>query len=267
MNLSSETDSLLKLNRCLIDGKAAAYLAGGNGPRLLFIHGWAASPYFYRLALEAVAESGYRVIAPFLPGSGPSESFGRSWPASSEVSKWMGNIVEMEGGSGLLTVVGHSLGGGIAAHFAHDYPLGIERLFLLSSVGGHHGENGESMEMRSIADWSLSLPLDLANSALPYRHLVAMVGSGIRQFIRNPIGMWRLSRLARNYQVANELSRLGNSKMKIYVVGALDDRVITADSVIRIANYASVEPIWVEGTHSWLSTNPQSLADLLSGCH
>lgn len=266
MILSSETESSLELKRCVINGKVAAYLSGGTGPRLFFIHGWAASPYFYRLALEAAATSGYSVIAPFLPGSGPSESFGRTWPSSQEVSKWLETLVEMAGGSGSLTVVGHSLGGGIAAHYAHDLPLGIERLFLLSSVGGHHGENGELIEMRSIANWSLSLPLDLANSALPYRHLIAMVGSGLVQFMRNPVGLWRLSGLARNYQVAKELSDLSGTKVNIYVVGALDDRVIKRDSVTRIANYASVEPIWVEGTHSWISANPQTFVDLLANC-
>ena len=47
------------------------YLAMGKGPLALCVHGFPDSPYTYRYLLPALAEAGFRVVAPFSRGFAP----------------------------------------------------------------------------------------------------------------------------------------------------------------------------------------------------
>lgn len=209
------------------------------------------------------ARSGNTVLAPFLPGFGPSESLG-TWPASLGMSEWIEAFLHAAGVGAPSVVAGHSLGGGIAASYAAQFPGRTERLFLLSSVGGHVGVANGMSTSRSVIDWTLSLPMDLFASRIACGSMISMVGAGLVQLCKDPIGLWRLSRIARNYQLLDEMKRIIGAGTKVFVVGALGDKIITRDAVMRLANYASVEPIWVSGTHSWISTDPHKFVEVLT---
>src|SRR6516165_5839555 len=49
------------------------YLTEGDGPLALCLHGFPDSPYTYRYLLPALAEAGYRAVAPFIRGFAPTE--------------------------------------------------------------------------------------------------------------------------------------------------------------------------------------------------
>src|SRR5437764_14591273 len=49
------------------------YVEVGEGPLALCLHGWPDSPYSYRYLLPALAEAGYRAVAPFNRGFAPTE--------------------------------------------------------------------------------------------------------------------------------------------------------------------------------------------------
>jgi pimeloyl-ACP methyl ester carboxylesterase len=49
------------------------YLEAGKGPLALCYHGFPDSPYTYRHLLPALAEAGYRAVAPFIRGFAPTE--------------------------------------------------------------------------------------------------------------------------------------------------------------------------------------------------
>lgn len=266
MSYSVQGGAKLELKSCVVDGRKASYLHGGQGKMLFFLHGWATNPGVYGSALAGAASLGYEVVAPYLPGNGPSDPISAkgSMPSLDVLTGWFKKLVDAVGNSEQIVLAGHSLGGGLAASFADRYPEGIERLYLLSSVGGHANSKGELIELRSSLEWSLSIPIDLVNSAIAPKHLVSMVGVGLSQFIRDPKGLWELSKLARNYQICAELDRLAKRSVKITVVGAKSDRVISRYSVARIAKCAQVEPIWVQGTHSWISTHPDQFVQLLT---
>lgn len=251
---------------CEVNGKKVGYLIGGSGPGVLFVHGWAANPGMYFQALLGVAQLGFRVIAPYLPGSGASEFlYGKgSTPSQEQIAQWLNELLVGINFPPLRIVAGHSLGGGLATTYAFLYRENIEHLLLLSSVGGHANSDGELIELRSSIEWSLSIPIDLAVTEISPKHVISMVGGGLAQFVRDPVGLWRLSKLARNYQLCNELNGISKTGIKISVVGARSDRVISRSSVVRLAKCAGVEPIWVSGTHSWISSHPDQLVDLIS---
>ena len=49
------------------------YLTQGEGPLALCVHGFPDSPYSYRYLLPALAEAGYRAVAPFNRGFAPTD--------------------------------------------------------------------------------------------------------------------------------------------------------------------------------------------------
>jgi pimeloyl-ACP methyl ester carboxylesterase len=49
------------------------YLTQGDGPLALCVHGFPDSPFSYRYLLPALADAGYRAVAPFNRGFAPTE--------------------------------------------------------------------------------------------------------------------------------------------------------------------------------------------------
>ena len=109
------------------------YRSAGDGPVILLVHGLLDSSRTWR-KLAPVLALGHTVIAPDLLGHGESDG-----PTAVDYS--LGGHAGMlrdlldELGHERVTVVGHSLGGGIAMTFAYHYPERVERLALISSGG------------------------------------------------------------------------------------------------------------------------------------
>ncbi len=116
----------------LLHGREIAYRRAGSGPPILLVHGitndsqsWA--PVIGRLAAE------HDVIAPDLPGHGSSarQRGDHSLGAHACVLRDLAQAVGVE----RVTLVGHSLGGGIAMQFAYQFPEMVDRLVLVGSGG------------------------------------------------------------------------------------------------------------------------------------
>src|SRR3954471_4234643 len=57
-----------------VDESRVEVLTLGEGEPLLFLHGWGLSPRAYLPALRYLADRGYRITAPSLPGFGRSDA-------------------------------------------------------------------------------------------------------------------------------------------------------------------------------------------------
>ncbi len=114
------------------------YAEGGNpnGPVLLCIHGNYGS-YFGMSAFLEESPKNYRVVIPDLRGFGRS-SYNHPYSTLKEMSD---DLIELCHVIGITkaTVLGHSLGGGVAMQFAIDAPNITERLILVAptSVYGY----------------------------------------------------------------------------------------------------------------------------------
>ena len=118
--------------RLLLAGHQTAVLEGGDGPPVVLLHGpgeFAAS--WMRVIPELVRA--HRVITPDLPGHGASGLAGEPLDAA-RVIAWLGELVERTCPSP-PTLVGHLLGGAIAARFAIDHPDRLSRLVLVDTYG------------------------------------------------------------------------------------------------------------------------------------
>ena len=115
-----------------LHGRSVGYLGGGEGPVLLLIHGMAGSSENWRDVIEPLAHR-HTVIAPDLPGHGISAGGPGDYSLGSLAAGLRDLLLSL--GHERATLVGHSLGGGIAMQFAYQFPEMVERLILVSSGG------------------------------------------------------------------------------------------------------------------------------------
>jgi len=115
-----------------LHGRETGYLGGGAGPVLLLIHGMAGTCENWRDVVEPLARR-HTVIAPDLPGHGVSAGGPGDYSLGSLASGLRDLLLAL--GHERATLVGHSLGGGIAMQFAYQFPEMVERLALVSSGG------------------------------------------------------------------------------------------------------------------------------------
>ncbi|GAA4263829.1 alpha/beta fold hydrolase [Dactylosporangium darangshiense] len=115
-----------------ISGGTLAYTTAGVGAPVLLIHGLGGSQGTWDQVVDALA-TGYRVIAPDLPGHGQSDAAAGDYSLGAYASALRDLLVAL--GHRSATIVGHSLGGGIAMQFAYQFPDRADRLVLISSGG------------------------------------------------------------------------------------------------------------------------------------
>jgi pimeloyl-ACP methyl ester carboxylesterase len=121
---------------CVLHGRQVAYVQEGNGPVLLLIHGIAGTLDNWEPVIEPLARN-HTVLAPDLPGHGGSEPGAGDYSLGALAAGLRDLLVAL--GHDRATLVGHSLGGGIAMQFAYQFPEVAERLVLVCS-GGLGGE-------------------------------------------------------------------------------------------------------------------------------
>lgn len=115
-----------------VHGRSISYAEAGEGPVLLLIHGIAGYCENWRDVIEPLARHN-TVIAPDLPGHGASQAGSGDYSIGALASGLRDLLLTL--GHERATVVGHSLGGGIAMQLAYQYPEMVERLVLVSSGG------------------------------------------------------------------------------------------------------------------------------------
>ena len=119
-----------------LHGHRVIYRTAGSGPPVVLIHGMLnSSRHWERVAVQLADR--YTVIAPDLIGHGDSATPRGDYSLGAHASVIRDLLVAI--GVERATIVGHSLGGGIAMVFFWQFPQRTERLALISSGGlGHH---------------------------------------------------------------------------------------------------------------------------------
>ena len=115
-----------------IHGRKLAYRSAGRGPAILLIHGMAGSSETWEPAIEALSAHA-TVIAPDMPGHGGSDKPRGDYSLGALANSLRDLLVML--GHDHVTIVGHSLGGGVALQFAYQFPDRCERLVLVSAGG------------------------------------------------------------------------------------------------------------------------------------
>ena len=111
------------------------YRIAGDGPPVVLIHGMVNSSKHWEEVALRLADR-YTVVAPDLLGHGDSAAVRGDYSLGAHASSIRDLLTTI--GIERATVVGHSLGGGIAMQFFYQFPQRVERLALISSGGLGH---------------------------------------------------------------------------------------------------------------------------------
>jgi len=123
----------LQLRHARIHGHDVRYRMAGEGPVILLIHGMAGSSRTWRAVMKNLARD-HTVIAPDLLGHGESAKPMGDYSLGAYASGLRDLLVGALGVES-ATLVGQSLGGGVAMQLAYQHPEICERLVLVASGG------------------------------------------------------------------------------------------------------------------------------------
>jgi pimeloyl-ACP methyl ester carboxylesterase len=145
-----------------LHGHRVGFRIAGQGPLIVLIHGITSTSGVWVEAMARLAER-YTVVAPDLLGHGRSAKPRGDYSLGAYASgaRDLLGVLGFERG----TVVGHSLGGGIALQFAYQYPEYTERLVLVSS-GGLGKEVHPLLRAAALPGAELVLPLIMRDWAI-----------------------------------------------------------------------------------------------------
>ena len=115
-----------------LHGHRAVYRVAGSGPTVVLIHGMINSSRHWQAVAERLACS-HRVVAPDLIGHGDSATPRGDYSLGAHAASIRDLLTTI--GVERATIVGHSLGGGVAMQFFYQFPQRTERLVLISSGG------------------------------------------------------------------------------------------------------------------------------------
>jgi len=120
------------VQKVTIHGHERAYVKAGTGPALLLLHGLGCDHTTWAPVIEKLARK-YTVIAPDLLGHGQSAKPRADYSVGGYANGMRDLLTVLN--IDKVTVVGHSLGGGVAMQFAYQFPERTERMVLVAPGG------------------------------------------------------------------------------------------------------------------------------------
>lgn len=115
-----------------LHGHALSYLDSGSGSALLLVHGLLGSHRNWAHLIDRLDDA-HRVIVPDLFGHGGSAKPVGDYSLGAHAATLRDLLDRLE--VDRVTLVGHSLGGGISLEFCYLFPERVERLVLVGSGG------------------------------------------------------------------------------------------------------------------------------------
>ncbi|MBI2698933.1 hypothetical protein A9W98_27100 [Mycobacterium gordonae] len=115
-----------------IHGHRRAFRIAGSGPVVVLLHGVGDSSTTWEPVHAKLAQR-FTVIAPDMLGHGESDKPRADYSLAAFANGLRDLLTALE--IDRVTLVGHSLGGGLAAQFAYQYPQFVERVVLVSAGG------------------------------------------------------------------------------------------------------------------------------------
>ncbi len=265
--MAARPDAGLRWHRTTIAGRTVAYGDAGEGPAVVFLHGWGLTARSYAQAFPLIAATGSRVIAPALPG------FGRSEPLDGEytfprLAAWVLELLDEIDLREPVTLIGHSFGGAVATATAWEAPDRIKALVLVNSVGGSvwkESRKGErSLADRPLWDWGLRMPGEFRRR--DYRKVLPVVVRDlVGNALANPGAMRRAADLARTADLRTELTTLAEQGLPVSILWGSEDQVVPEATFLAMCDAAGAPgDIIQQAGHSWLIADPEGFGELVT---
>lgn len=252
-----------------VAGRRAVYAEAGSGPPLVFLHGWGLAPTVYRRPLARLAAGGVRVLAPALPGFGGSHPLAGGPRSIGHLADWVAELLDTVAVTEPVQLVGHSMGGGVAAVLAARRPDLVRSLVLVNAVGAptwcEAGGAPRRLADRPLWDWALHLSGDLR----PARHnrgaARTILQGAVGNLARRPASFWMAAGVARRADCARELLDLAQRDLPVAVLWATGDGVIPRAAFEETCTLlGDPRAVVVDGGHSWLVADPDAFAKVMA---
>ena len=104
-----------------------------DGPAVVLIHGFGVSGYSWRYTIPALAKAGYHVVAIDWKGFGLSSKTFESDYSHAAQADFVANVMDALNIRS-ASLVGHSMGSNVLAHFALKYPERVEKLVIIDGI-------------------------------------------------------------------------------------------------------------------------------------
>lgn len=130
-------------------------------PAVILLHGWPDSPHTWDAIAPALADAGFRVIAPFLRGFGPNRFHKSEAFRSGQLSALAHDVLQLADHLALDTfsVIGHDWGARCAYILAALYPARIHKIVTMS-VGYEPGATLNLQQTQNYwYQWLMATPL------------------------------------------------------------------------------------------------------------
>lgn len=186
----------------------------GDGPLVVLLHGFPQFWWSMRHQLEALAEAGYRAVAPDLRGYGGSDKPPRGYDALTLASDIAGMIRAL--GSRDAVVIGHDWGGLGAWSTAVLHPGAVRALAVLAAPHPVRFRNALLTEPRGQLQASRHL-LGFQRPWLPERQLVADDGEQVARMLHAwSAPGWPDADTERRYRAQIQVAHVAHSALEYY---------------------------------------------------
>lgn len=225
------------MERVFTHGHHLSYRESGAGEgrqTILLIHGMAGSSRTWRAMIPRL-EKRYHVIAPDLPGHGESSLNFDDYSLGAMASALRDLLVAKD--VSRCTVIGQSLGGGVAMQFVYQYPEYCERIALIGS-GGLGKEVNLVLRMLAVPGAELML----AGAAAP---VFVNAGDAMRRFLAGK-GV-RAEAMAESWAAYESLGKPGHRKTFFKTLRAVVDgrgQAVSAHNRLHLAGQLPFQMIW-----------------------
>lgn len=250
-----------------IHGYRRAYRVAGSGPAILLIHGIGDNSTTWE-TVQARLGQRFTVIAPDLLGHGRSDKPRADYSVAA-YANGMRDLLSVLG-IDRVTVVGHSLGGGVAMQFAYQFPQLVDRLILVGAGGVTKDVN--------IALRAASLPLGSEALALLRLPLVLPALQALGRIAGGALGSTGLGRdLPQALRILADLPEPTASSAFARTLRAVVDwrgQVVTMLDRCYLTQSVPVQLIWgsadsvipVSHAHMAHAAMPGSQLEIFDGC-
>lgn len=158
-----------------IHGYRRAFRIAGSGPALLLIHGIGDNSTTWSTVQTKLAQR-FTVIAPDLLGHGKSDKPRADYSVAAYANgmRDLLSVLDIE----RATVIGHSLGGGVAMQFAYQFPQLVDRLILVGA-GGVTKDVNIALRAASLPMGTEALALLRVPLVLPALQVLGRIGGAL----------------------------------------------------------------------------------------
>ena len=170
----------MPVHTVLVHGRQIAYLDAGAGPPVILIHGFGGSMWQWEYQQHALSQH-FRVLTLDLPGAGLSDKPEIDYRPDQMLDFLVGFMDAVK--TPQATLVGNSMGAGLAIGMALTHPTRVAKLVLIDGLPQHVMENLTSPSIRraletSAPSWLVSLGNMLFGGL--------MIESVLREIVHDP---------------------------------------------------------------------------------